>query len=296
MAWSFERVAGPVGFTEGPVWDGDTVRFTDIPTSRVLAYAPATGDAEPWFEGEGRRTNGLALGPDGALYGCEWTGRRVSRYRADGTAETVVETYRGDRLNGPNDLAFDRAGRLWFTDPWYDADWMPDDAEPDLDHRSVYRGEPDGDGGWTVERATTDTTNPNGLAFSPDGATLYVAQSDFDPSADRELRAYPVGDGGTLGEHRVLHDFRDHRGVDGMAVAEDGTVVAAAGWDRGGPGPVLYAFAPDGEVLDRHQYPGPAATNCCFGGPDRSTLYATGYDGGLWRAETDLVGLALPPT
>lgn len=295
MPWQFERVAGPYGFTEGPVWDGATVRFTDIPTSRILAYDPASGAVETWFEGEGRRTNGLALGPDGALYGCEWTGRRVSRYGDGGTAGPVVEAHRGDRFNGPNDLAFDRAGRLWFTDPWYDADWVPDDAAPELDHRSVYRCEP-GDGDWTVERATAATTNPNGLAFSPDGSTLYVAQTDYDPAAPMELRAYPVGDGGTLGEPRVLHDFGDHRGVDGLCVAEDGTLVAAAGWDRGGPGASVYTFAPDGEVLETHPYPGPAATNCCFGGPGRSTLYVTGYDGGLWRAETDRRGLELPPT
>ena len=295
MPWTFERVAGPFAFTEGPVWDGATVRFTDIPTSHVLAYDPASGDVATWFDGDAddRRTNGLALGPDGALYGCEWGGRRVARYGADGTAEALVETYRGDRLNSPNDLAFDRAGRLWFTDPDYD-ERGPDDLA--LDHRSVYRCDPDGDGGWTVERATDDTTNPNGLAFSPDGGTLYVAQTDYRDDRPMELRAYPVADDGTLGSPRVLHDFGDHRGVDGMAVAEDGTVVAAAGWDRGGPGPFLYVFAPDGAVLDRHPYTGPAATNCCFGGPDRSTLYVTGYDGGLWRAATELVGLALPPT
>lgn len=292
MTWTFDRVAGPFEFSEGPVWDGTSVRFTDIPTSRILAYDPASDDCSVWFEGDGRRTNGLALGPDGALYGCEWGGRRVARYDEDGTVHTVVETYRGDRFNSPNDLAFDRAGRLWFTDPDYD-DRDPD--ELDLDHRSVYRCERAGDDGWVADRVAEDTTNPNGLAFSPDGETLYVAQSEFGPGNPRELRAYSVGPNGTLDEHRVLHDFGAHRGIDGMAVTVDGTVVATAGWDEGGPGPLLYEFAPSGRVLETHPYPGPAPTNCCFGGPDRTSLYVTGYDGGLWRAETDRRGLELPP-
>ena len=289
MTWTFERVAGPFEFTEGPVWDGEIVRFSDIPTGTVYAYDPATGDCEPWFEGTDRG-NGLALGPDGDLYCCEMGGR-VVRLGADGSRTVVAEAFAGDALNSPNDLAFDAAGRLWFTDPDYDE---RDPGELALDHKSVYRCER-ADGGWTVERATTDTTNPNGLAFAPDGDVLYVAQSEYGAGNPRELRAYPVEADGTLGEYRVLHDFGPHRGIDGMAVCEDGTVVATAGWDESGPGPLLYAFAPSGRVLATHPYPGPAPTNCCFAGDDRSTLYVTGFDGGLWRAETEYRGLALPP-
>ncbi len=308
MSLAFERVAGPYEFTEGPVWDGETVRFTDIPNGRIYAYDPATGDCEVWREGT-ERGNGLALGPDGELYGCEMGGRRVVCYRADGSTTVVAAAYEGDRLNSPNDLAFDREGRLWFTDPDYD------EREPEelaLDHRSVYRCEPR-DEDWSVERMTTDTTNPNGLALSPDESTLYVAQSEFGEGKPRELRAYPVAadeggpsgarggssdeqreSDGALGECRVLHDFGPHRGVDGMCLDEDGNVVATAGWEESGPGPLLYVFTPAGRVLETHPYPGPAPTNCCFAGEDLTTLYVTGYDGGLWRAETDRRGLALP--
>jgi gluconolactonase len=289
MSWEFERVAGPYGFTEGPVWDGEGVLFSDIPNSRVMRYDASTGEAAVYREGT-NAANGLKLGPDGALYACEMSGRRVARYTEAGT-ETVVEEYEGGRFNSPNDLAFDSAGNLWFTDPFYDTGWL--DAEThefDLDHRSVYRV--DTDDPETLTRMTHDTTNPNGLLVSPDDGTLYVAQSDYE--GDLELRAYPI-EGDTLGEYEVLHDFSPHRGIDGMCFDEDGNVVATAGYEQGGPGPMVYVFAPDGRVLETHPVDVPRPTNCAFGDDDLRTLYLTGSDGFLRRARTDRRGLLGAP-
>ena len=285
MSWEFEPVAGPYEFTEGPVWDGGGVLFTDIPNSRVLRYDAGTGETAVHHEGT-NAANGLKLGPDGALYACEMEGRRVARY-TDGGAETVVDEYEGGRFNSPNDLAFDSEGRLWFTDPFYATGWL--DAEThgfDLDHRSVYRVDPtDPD---TLTRMTDDTTNPNGLLVSPDDDSLYVAQSDYD--GERELRAYPI-EGDELGEYEVLHNFYPHRGIDGMCLDEEGNVVATAGYDEGGPGPMLYVFTPEGRVLETHPIDVPRPTNCCFGGEDLETIYVTGSSGHLHRAETDRRGL-----
>ncbi|PSQ10251.1 gluconolactonase [Halobacteriales archaeon QS_5_70_15] len=289
MSWEFERVAGPYGFTEGPVWDGEGVLFSDIPNSRVMRYDAATGETAVYREGT-NAANGLKLGPGGALYACEMSGRRVARYTEAGT-ETVVEEYEGGRYNSPNDLAFDSAGNLWFTDPFYDTGWL--DAEThefDLDHRSVYRV--DTDDPETLTRMTHDTTNPNGLLVSPDDGTLYVAQSDYE--GDLELRAYPIEDDG-LGEYEVLHDFSPHRGIDGMCFDEDGNVVATAGYEQGGPGPMVYVFAPDGRVLETHPVDVPRPTNCAFGDDDLRTLYLTGSDGVLRRARTDRRGLLGAP-
>lgn len=292
MGWSFERVAGPFELTEGPVWDGDRIRFTDIPTSTIYAYDPSRDVCEVWHD-DTDRGNGLALGPDGELYGCEMGGRRVVRYRADGVTTTVVDAYQGDQLNSPNDLAFDRRGRLWFTDPDYDDRSA---AELALAHKSVYRCEKQAsDRDWTIERMTHDTTNPNGLAFSPDGSSLYVAQSEYGAGKPRELRAYPVTTRDTLGDYAVLHDFGAHRGGDGMCVTDTGNLVVCAGWERSGPGPLVYVFTPQGQVLETHPYPGAAPTNCCFGGDSLGTIYVTGYDGSLWRASTDRHGLPIPP-
>ena len=98
-------------------------------------------------------------------------------------------------------------------------------------------------------RVTFDTTRPNGLLFSLDYKTLYVAQSGREKSEYRQLRAYPVKPDKTLGAPEVLHDFGEHRGIDGMRLDTEGNIVATAGWEIGGPGPMIYVFSPSGEVL-----------------------------------------------
>lgn len=288
MSWEFEPVAGPFAFTEGPVWDGEGVLFTDIPNDRIMRYLPATGECDVYVEGT-NAANGLKLSPDGDLYACEMRGRRVARYEPDGSDETVVDAYGGTPLNSPNDLAFDDAGRLWFTDPLYDSYWL-DDHESHLGHRSVYRVDPsDPD---SLVRITYDTTNPNGLLVSPEADTLYVAQSDYEGKL--ELRAYPI-DGDEAGEYEVLHDFYPHRAIDGMCFDEEMNIVATAGFEESGPGPMVYVFAPSGRVLETHPIDDPKPTNCAFGGEDLSTLYVTGSDGYLFRAETDRRGLLGAP-
>jgi gluconolactonase len=291
--WEFESVAGPFGFTEGPVWDGEGVIFSDIPNDRIMRYVPETGECSVFRTGT-NAANGLKYGPDGRLYACEMRGRRVARYDDDGGDLTVADAYEGRRLHSPNDLAFDSEGRLWFTDPYYDADWLDHGDDLELDHASVYRADP-GEDGWTLARVTTDTTKPNGILVSPDDGTLYVAQSDYGIETARELRAYPIREDGSLGECDVLHDFGPHRGIDGMCFTEGGEIVATAGWTDSGPGPLLYVFAPTGRVLETHPLPTSMPTNCAFGGDDLRTLYVTGGDGKLHRARTDRRGLLGAP-
>jgi gluconolactonase len=237
--------------------------------------------------------NGLALGPDGAIYCCEMDGHRVVRYERDpggdrdGTRTTIVESYGDARLNSPNDLVFDSAGRLWFTDPDYD---HQDDLE--LGHFSVYRIDDPTDADAPVDdlvRVTRDTTNPNGLAISPDEATLYVAQSEYGEGNPRELRAYSLEDG-RAAEYEVLHNFYPHRGIDGMCLDAAGNLVAAAGSHGGGPGPMYYVFTPAGRVMETHPYPGDTPTNCTFGGESRRDLYVTGFDAPVYRVETGRAG------
>lgn len=287
MAWEFVRAAGPFTFTEGPAWTSDALLFTDIRSSRIMRYTPADG---AWVEAYGNtgEANGLTLDRENRLYVCEGGGRRVARYDADGSRVTLADRFEGRRLNSPNDVVVDDRGRVWFTDPRYG-----DRSDMELDHDSVYRLDPQPDGAWAITRVTFDTTRPNGLAFAPDYRTLYVAESPPAPDGRRQLRAYPVNPDGSLGDHRVLHDFGPHRGIDGMRVDAEGFIVAACGWTASGPGPRVAVFSPDGQVVANH--PTPAnPTNCCFGGPDLRDLYVTGYDGALYRAETDRTGARRP--
>jgi gluconolactonase len=226
------------------------------------------------------------------LYACEGGGRRVVRYESDST-EVLAESYEGSRFNVPNDLAIDIQGRVWFTDPFYEGaggPWSEDRSNKELDHDSVYRIDMTDGKSTAVSRVTEDTTRPNGLLFSLDYQTLYVAQSGRLPEEERQLRAYPVNSDGSLGSHEVIHDFGEHRGIDGMVLDADGNIVATAGYKAGGPGPMIYVFSASGEVLETHSTPFDRPTNCSFGGEDLSTLYVTTGDGFLLRAFTERQG------
>ncbi|MBM3265329.1 MAG: SMP-30/gluconolactonase/LRE family protein [candidate division Zixibacteria bacterium] len=282
MSWNFELIAGPYGgITEGPVWDGGALLFSNIENNRVLRYAPSTGEVTV-VRGGTNGGNGLVRGGTGCLYCCEGggTGRRVTRYNDDGTTTVIADRYEGKRLNSPNDLVFDSKGRLWFTDPRY-GDFR---ADMELDHESVYRCDPQTDGSWSIQRMAYDTGCPNGLLFSKDEKKLYVAESKYGDEAKRELRAYLVLEDGTLGDYEVLHNFYPHRGVDGMCLDAAGNIVATAGWDQSGPGSMIYVFAPNGRVLSTHPVPADRPTNCCFGDADLHALYVTTVGGHLFRA------------
>lgn len=289
MALDWERVAGPMGYTEGPVWDGEAVLFTDIPNSQVMRYDPANDRCSVHVDGTNNAV-GMKVGPDGALYMCEKTTHSIGRYDPDGGSERLVDEYRSTRLNSPNDLCFDSTGRIWFSDPNYSkiADHSPDITDQlELGHMSVYRLDPV-DEDYEITRVTEDTTKPNGVQVSPEEDALYVAQSHYGEGNERELRSYPIHDDGSLGDYEVLHNFYPHRGIDGMCLDREGNIVAAAGWEDSGPGPMIYVFAPTGRVLET--WPMPARpSNCTFGDADRRTLYVTG-EGCLWRARTDRVG------
>ena len=274
---AFETVAGPFSFTEGPVWDGRRIVFTDIPPSRIMAFDPRTRETAVLHEDTGK-ANGLALDASGRLYACQDEGRAVIRFETDGSRTIVADRFEGNRLNSPNDLSIDLNGRVWFSDPRYG----PNRGDLELGHESVYRATPNGDT-WDLARVTFDTTRPNGVLLSADHQTLFVAQTHMPPPDEcRELRAYPINDDLTLGDYEVMYDFGDHRGVDGMTTAPDGSLLVACGWHKSGPGPRIAIFGPDRKLAA--EYPTPAnPSNLCFGGPKNDDLYVTGASGELWR-------------
>ncbi len=291
--WDWELLAGPATITEGPAWDGAGLVYTSIDDNEIRRFDSASGDIAILYRDTGG-SNGLAFGPDGALYACEGKGRAVVRYDATGVKSTIADRFEGRRLNSPNDLVLDAAGRIWFTDPRYG----DDHSDRELDHDSVYRITPPANGAeqWQIERLTFDTTRPNGLLLSWDERTLYVAQSDYNAGAVRQLRAYPIASDGTLGVYTVLHDFGEARGIDGMCWDTDGAIVATCGWELSGPGSRIAVFATDGTVLEEHPLPAGRPSNCAFGGPDLDILYVTTLDGRLYRVpNTGRRGHLQPP-
>lgn len=299
MAWKFELLARyQVPLTEGPVWDGEFLYYTHIQAHRIMRYDPRSGAITEWRTGT-NFTNGLAFDLQGRLFGCSSGGRSIVRFDPDGKMVTIADRLDGKPLNTPNDLAIDRKGRIWFTNPWNEGN-VAKTAKQELDHRSVLRADPQPDGSYTVTRATRDTVQPNGILVSQDQKTLYVAESNYDAKLVRELRAYPIRDDGSLGPYHVLHTFGGgaeglHRGIDGMCLDAEGNIVATAGWELGGPGPMIYVWSPTGRALETHPVPALRPTNCCFGGPDLTTLFVTSTQGHFLKAQTDRVGWAMYP-
>lgn len=271
-------------FTEGPAEGPDgCVYFSDI-GNRIMKFDPKTGKTTAFRDPSGR-SNGLKFDAKGRLIACEGAntggGRRISVTEADGTVRTLADKFGGKQFNSPNDLTLDAKGRVYFSDPRYVG------GEPrELDHESVYRIDPDG----SVHRVTTEVRKPNGLVISPDGKTLYVSDHSGEADKARALVAFALNPDGSAGGRKVLFDFGKERGIDGMTVAADGTVVATAGSKAAGG---IYFFAPDGKKLGFLPTP-EDPNNCCFAGPDRRTLYITAGRS-LYRVRLTLTGAPAVP-
>ena len=223
------------GLTEGPAVAPDgSIYFTDIPSANdpgmILRFDPETMKTEVFAPDSGK-ANGMQFDAQGNLVACEgadYGGRRISRWNVKTkNRETIVDRYNGKRLNSPNDLAFDSQGRIYFTDPRYAG---PESRE--LEHKSVYRVDKDG----AVVEVTHEVEQPNGIALSPDGKTLYVVDHnsgaervDLDPNLPppktgaMKVYAFPLGsDGLVSGVRKTLVDFGSENGSDGMRVDQAG--------------------------------------------------------------------------
>jgi gluconolactonase len=292
MDWTFELVAGPYdGLVDAPVWDGEGLLFSLVEAGRILRYVPGTGEVAE-VRAYASRIRAMAFDADGNLYGCQSGSRRIVRFNRDGSATPMVAQLDGKFHNYPDDLAIDREGRIWFSDP-IDPIVIGGAAYPNLDHASVLRLDRPVGGISPMRRMTFDTTAPRGVCISPDGQTLYLAENNPQPDGNRELRAYPIRADGTLGAYAVVYRFATGPGVDGLCLDSRGNLLACAGEPATGADAVITVIAPDGTGLKTHPVPGARATNCALGDAGLTSLYVTTADGHLYRvANTGLQGLA----
>jgi gluconolactonase len=283
MTWSFELVAGPYGErTDGPVWDGTGVVFASNGENAIRRFDPSSFSVSV-FRPHWIRIRGLAFDAQGTLFGCQSGSRRIVRFNGDGSASPLRARLDGQLHNCPDDLAIDRTGRIWFSDPYDPVPPRGPHIRPFLEHQSVLRLERiDSNDSWRLQRMTFDTRCPRGIALSPDEHTLYVADSEDDPSGTHEVRAYPVQPDGTLGAGRVFHRFSpEYRGVDGLRLDREGNVLACVA-DDGAAGAIC-VISPSGTVQETHVLPSGQPTSCAFGDPGREALYVTTSEGNHFR-------------
>lgn len=298
-----EVIATGLQFPEGPIALPDgSVLVVELAGGRLIRVLP-TGALEVVAE-LGGGPNGAALGPDGRCYVCNnggfsWrtdqgftrpTGaaadyRGGSIQRVDlgtGAVATLYTHCDGVPLHGPNDIVFDADGGFWFSD-------FGKTFEDRILRGAIYYARTDGS---FIRRAAHPVLTPNGVGLSPDGRTLYVAETETS-----RLWSYPVLGPGELGHEpwpspnggRLVHGLPGFQRFDSLAVEEGGNICVAT-LVRGG----ISVFSPAGELLEFHAAPEGYCTNLCFGGADRRTAFITlsGY-GQLFAARWPRAGLPL---
>jgi gluconolactonase len=284
-----EKLSGGFTFTEGPLWrPSGTLWFSDVVGNVVREWSPDGTIVEllrpGGYDGSSLPAggfigpNGMTAGPDGSVLLCQHGNRRIARIAPDMTLTTLVDNYRGKKLNAPNDLVYRSDGTLFFTDPPYGLPKQDDDPMKELPFNGVFKLSQ-----GKLDVIVDDLTRPNGIALSPDEKTLYVSNSD---EKRRIWMRYGLAADGTASNGRVFFDATaDKEGglPDGMKVDVRGNIWAT------GPGAVL-VFSPDGTHLGTIKPPEDPA-NCGWGDDGRS-LYITA-ETGLYRLRTAVQGQKL---
>jgi gluconolactonase len=299
----FECVTDQLAFPEGPVAMADgsvlAVEMRNGRLSRVLAEGRVEVVAEL-----GGSPNGAAIGPDGAAYVCNnggltfvdagpglvvpghypesYVGGSIQRVDlTTGAFSTLYDGCDGRPLRAPNDIVFDADGGFWFTDYGKSDDWT-------LDRGYLVYARPDGS---AIRRVRGGLLGPNGVGLSPDGATLYVAET-----YTGRLWAMEVTGPGQLGPSpapwmpgRLIATLPGHQMIDSLAVEAAGRICVAGGPDGG-----VTVFAPDGGH-EHIRLPGEiVVTNICFAGADMRDAYITASGSGrLYRTRWPRPGLKL---
>jgi gluconolactonase len=283
-----EKLAGGFQFTEGPLWRppralwfsdvvGNVVRqwSEDGKITEILRPGGYKGPAPP--SGAFIGPNGMIAGADGSVLLCQHGYRRIVRIAKDRGISVLADRFEGKRLNSPNDLVYRSDGSLYFTDPPYGLTKQDDDPQKELNFNGVFRLK---DG--KLQAVIRDLTRPNGIAFSPDQKTLYIANSD---EKHKVWMRYDVGEDGIPRNGRVFFDVtaESEDGLpDGMKSDALGNLYCA------GPGG-LWVFSPSGKHLGTIK-PGETPANCNWG-DDGKTLYITARTG-LYRIRLAVNGEA----
>lgn len=276
------RLATGMGFTEGPVWlpAERALVFSDIPNRRLMRWSETEGLTT--YE-ERPNPNGNLLDLEGRLLTCQHGARNLVRRERDGSLTVLADAFEGQRLNSPNDVAVDSEGVLWFTDPPWGLPQLSVGKE--LEGQFVFRLDPETGALAAVLRGHA---MPNGIAISPDGRRLYVADTGGHPRlADASLHDRPAtlsayefvgqGQGQGLAAEPV---WSVETRCDGMCIDERGNIYAT--------GESVTIWSPDGLLLGSIEVPEQPA-NVCFGGDDGRTLFITARTS-LYAVDMNVVG------
>lgn len=259
------KLATGATWLEGPAWTPWGLLLSDIPGNRILRWDQK--DSFEIFATDVEFSNGRTVSDTGRVFQCSHGRRAIEELHADGSTTVLVDHYNGVRLNSPNDLVVASDGSIWFTDPPYGIIQAHEGhlGEREYQDHYVFRFDPADN---SLRAVVTDVEEPNGLAFSPDGRILYVADTSAalqEPGrGNRCIRAYDVVAGRACKNGRVFATM-----TDGLA---DGFRVDARGRIWTSHGTWVTVIAPDGTWLENIEIPEKVG-NLCFGGEKGNELF-----------------------
>lgn len=268
----YTKVVGGLKFTEGPVWHPDGyLLFSDIPGNTIYKWDKKKLSV---YKSPSLHSNGLTLDTALNVVVCEHSGRKVVRITKSGEMSVLASLYGGRRLNSPNDIVYHPSSRCYFfTDPPYGLKRDDMDSTKEQLQNHVYRT-----CGETITAIDSSLVRPNGVAISPDGKYLYVAQSEF----EWLWKKYSLSVKGEVLGSEIFHKSNLITGnPDGVKVDKRGNVFATA--NHG-----VVVFDPKGKLLGYIVLP-ENTSNLCWGEEDMSTLYVTANTS-VYKIPTKTVG------
>lgn len=283
---------GEVGAGEGPAWNYKEQALYFTHQNKISKWR--AGKGVEVFREPSRGTNGLLFDRQGRLIACESQAGRITRTELDGTLTVLADSYEGKKFNSPNDLTMDSKGRIYFSDPRYGR------REGMQLEEAVYRIDGPGKVMRVIPHAVVD--RPNGVLVSEGDQYLFVADNNNNtPGGPRKLWRFRLGANGDvdLGSKKLMFDWEDGRGPDGIKSDRRGWLYVAGGRTKasgqesaakfkGG----VYVFDQEGKWVEFIPVPVDEVTNCAFGGADFRTLYISA-GGTLWSVRRDVAGRVL---
>jgi gluconolactonase len=285
------KLAEGFKFTEGPVWIGDGLLFSDPNSNIIYKYAKdanQVGQLEIFRNPSGYAgadiaeygqpgSNGLTLDTQGRLTINQHGNHRVIRLEKDGSETVLADKFEGKRLNSPNDLVYRSDGTLYFTDPPFGLPKFFNDPRKELSFSgvySIYKGK--------LQVISREFTGPNGIAFSPDEKYLYVGNWD---EKKKVVMRYEANPDGTMANGKLFFDMTAAPGedaLDGIKVDQKGNLYVS------GPGG-LWVISAEGKHLGTIIAP-KHIHNMAWGDEDGKTLYLCARSA-LYRMRLNIAGV-----
>lgn len=248
-----QLISSQFTFTEGPASDKyGNVYFTDQPNDKIWKYS-TDGKLSVFMEKTGR-SNGLYFDKKGNLISCADERNELWSISPSKKIKVLLSDYKGELLNGPNDLWVHTNGGIYFTDPLYKRDYWKREGNR-INKEQVYYLAP---GAKEAVVVATNNKKPNGIIGTPDGKLLYVADI-----GDNKTYKYIINPDGTLQDPQVFTE----QGSDGMTIDNKGNIYLA--------GKGVTVFNTEGKQIEHVDIPEPWTANICFGGKNRDKLFIT---------------------